>query len=102
LTSARTPTGDGVARADVKRIVAMWKGMRRTFGDEGPFLFGSFTIADAMFAPVVLRFRTYGVPLDGPALDYANAILAMPEIVEWDTAARADPHVMPKVDALLG
>lgn len=98
--AARTPDSPAVI-ADVKRITTIWKMCRRSFGEGGPFLFGHFTIADAMYAPVVLRFQTYGVTLDELSRDYAETVLAMPEIGEWVEAARAEPHVIEKYEAAL-
>jgi glutathione S-transferase len=64
-------------------VLALWHECRTTFGKGGPFLFGRVTLADAMFAPVVTRFRTYGVELDGDARAYADAVLALAPIREW-------------------
>jgi glutathione S-transferase len=89
----RTPSPQ--ARADIARIVAIWRDTRQKFGQNGPFLFGTFTIADAMFAPVATRFLTYGLDLaeygdDGTAEAYSRSVLAMPEMREWgEGAARA-------------
>ncbi len=76
------------AVADIRRVVQIWSETRHDFRARGPFLFGAFTIADAMYAPVATRFRTYGVDLavyggDGAAAAYAQTILAMPEMQEW-------------------
>ena len=98
---ARLTPGDDAVRADVKRVTTIWKNIRRTYGEGGPFLFGHFTIADAMFAPVASRFRTYGVHLDGAALEYANTLLDMTEFMEWDRDAKNEAFTLPKVDALL-
>lgn len=76
--------------ADVARILAIWTDCRARFGAGGDFLFGRFSIADAMYAPVVLRFQTYGVALDGPAKGYAEAILALPALREWVADAVAE------------
>ena len=80
------------AQADISRITAVWRESRHGFGASGPFLFGAFTIADAMYAPVATRFRTYGIDLDqfgddGTAADYASALLAMPDMQEWGQGA---------------
>jgi glutathione S-transferase len=69
--------------------------MRARYGAGGPFLFGAFSNADAMYAPVATRFRTYGVDLaafgdDGTAAAYAEAILASPEMAEWTEGAKAE------------
>lgn len=73
--------------SDVARIVAMWSDCRTRFGAGGPFLFGAFGAADAMYAPVVLRFRTYAVELPPPCRAYAEAVLALPALREWMDAA---------------
>ena len=83
----------GVAR-DVTRIVEVWRMCRTLYGDDGPFLFGEFCAADAMFAPVTSRFRTYGVDLaahgdDGTAQAYCETILSLAAIEEWTQAGRA-------------
>ena len=80
------------AKADIARVAALWRDARRKFGAGGPFLFGGFSIADAMYAPVATRFRTYGVGLDaygddGAAAEYAETLLAMPEMREWGEGA---------------
>jgi glutathione S-transferase len=78
--------------ADIERVVAIWKDTRARFGKSGPFLFGDFTNADAMYAPVATRFRTYGVHLsrygdDGTAVEYGDTILALPAMAEWTEGA---------------
>jgi glutathione S-transferase len=91
----RTPHMSDALEADIERIVAIWHDARGRFGAGGPFLFGAFTNADAMFAPVATRFRTYGVDLsrfgdDGRASAYTTTILAMPEMAEWTEGAKAE------------
>lgn len=93
---ARTPASlsDDVA-ADVRRIVALWLDCRRRFGAGGPFLFGTFTAADAMYAPVASRLRTYVPDLtlhgdDGTAQAYVEAMFALPAMAEWEQGARAE------------
>jgi glutathione S-transferase len=81
-------------QADVDRILAIWRMCRQQFGKEGDFLFGQFSIPDAMYAPVVTRFITYGVPLDNTAQAYADAILSLPAMQEWLTAAAAETEVV--------
>jgi len=78
--------------ADIERIQQIWSDCRARFGQNGPFLFGAFSIADAMYAPVVLRFRTYAVQLDPVCRQYADAILALPALQQWvaDGAAEAE------------
>lgn len=77
-------------RTDAERIVALWKDARRRFGKEGPFLFGRFSNADAMYAPVVTRFVTYGLDVDAPTRDYMDAVLALPGMRRWADAAKAE------------
>jgi glutathione S-transferase len=95
---ARTPREqlpDAVA-ADVRRIVALWRDCRRRHGQGGPFLFGQFTAADAMYAPVASRFRTYVPELraygddDGVAAAYVASVFALPAMAEWEAGARAE------------
>lgn len=81
--------------ADVRRIVAVWQECRRKYGQDGPFLFGDFCAADAMYAPVASRFRTYLPDLsaygdDGVAQAYVEALFALPEMTEWARSARAE------------
>jgi glutathione S-transferase len=76
LDKGRAALGKPGVATDVARIQAMWTGCLQRFG--GPLLFGSFSIADAFFAPVVTRFATYGVPLAAPLMSYANAVMALP------------------------
>lgn len=75
-----------VAR-DIARIKELWVDARTRFGDEGPYLFGKCSAADAYFSPVALRFVTYGVALDGAANDYLRAVLELPAVAEWCAAA---------------
>jgi glutathione S-transferase len=87
------------AKADIDRVVSLWTDMRARFGTGGDFLFGAFTIADAMFAPVVTRFRTYGVALPAAARAYADAVWTLPALQEWVAAARAEKEAIAKYDA---
>jgi glutathione S-transferase len=77
------------ALADAARVQAIWKQCLGASG--GPFLFGEFTIADAMFAPVVTRFRTYGVELDEACAAYSRAVFALPAMKEWIADAEREP-----------
>ena len=78
---------------DIQRIVAMWDDCRKRFGKGGDFLFGHFTNADAMYAPIVSRFRTYGVKLPAAAQAYADTIWNMPEIQAWAAAGKNEPPI---------
>ena len=80
--------------ADIERIQQIWGHCRKRFGAGGPFLFGGFSNADVMFAPVVTRFQTYGVDLDPVCRDYADAILEWPAMQDWTKAALAEPWVL--------
>jgi glutathione S-transferase len=80
--------------ADVRRIVDSWRACRARYGGSGPFLFSSFTAADAMYAPIASRFRTYVADLapfgdDGTAKAYVETLFAMPEMIAWGEGARA-------------
>ena len=85
-----TDRGEGVAR-DVARIDAIWQDARARFGAGGPFLFGVFSAADAMYAPVVTRFETYSVEVSPNSRTYMDAILGLPAFGEWRTAALQEP-----------
>ena len=74
--------------ADIRRIQTIWNDCRSRHGAGGPFLFGGWTIADAMFAPVASRFQTYGVPLDQVCRAYVEATMALPAMQHWVTAAK--------------
>jgi len=78
--------------ADVTRIRAIWTDCLARSG--GPLLFGDFSIADAFYAPVVTRFRSYGVALSGRLDAYADALLALPEMQAWVEAAQAETEVL--------
>lgn len=88
----RTPELD----ADVRRVQAIWREALDRWG--GPFLFGAFSLADCFFAPVVSRFRTYGVALRGVAEAYAERIEAWPAFTSWRDAALAEPWTIRKYD----
>ena len=88
----------GVAE-DVARITTIWREARARFGQEGPFLFGRFSHADAMYAPVVTRFKTYVVDVDPASQAYCDAILALPAMREWYDLAAKEPWVIEKYEA---
>jgi glutathione S-transferase len=82
-------------QADINRIMAIWRDCRTRFGEgNGDFLFGQFTIADAMFAPVVTRFRTYKTDIEREAEAYCETIMAMPAMQEWIAAAKNEPMIV--------
>ena len=80
---------------EIGRIVSIWGECRDKFGANGAFLFGRFSIADAMYAPVVLRFRTYAVELPPACRAYADAMLALPAMREWLAAAEQEVETIP-------
>ena len=86
---------DADAEADVARIDDIWTNCRARFGAGGPFLFGTFGAADAMYAPVVSRFHTYAVEVSLAARDYMRAVMALPACNEWRHAALREPWVLP-------
>ena len=85
-------------RADIERITDLWRDCRKRFAGAAPkddgFLFGSFSAADAMYAPVVTRLRTYGVTVDSDTDAYCKAILALPAMKEWIDAAKNEPWLI--------
>jgi glutathione S-transferase len=82
------------AQADINRITASWRDCRKRFGEGGEFLFGHFTVADAIYAPVVSRFRTYKIELEDETQRYADALWALPAMQEWAVAARNEPMII--------
>jgi glutathione S-transferase len=77
------------AEADIQRIATIWRECLATSG--GPFLFGVRSMADAMYAPVVTRFVTYDVKLEGRLMEYCRLVMEMPEMQEWIAAAKLEP-----------
>ncbi|MFN4207988.1 MAG: glutathione S-transferase family protein [Agrobacterium albertimagni] len=90
------PLPEGVA-ADVARIEAIWREMRKRSG--GPFLFGAFSSADAMFAPVVNRFAAYDLVSDAETIAYMDAMRAHPAWRAWEEAALAETWIVPEDEA---
>jgi glutathione S-transferase len=84
--------------ANVARIEAIWRDCRARHAGRGPFLFGAFCAAGAMFAPVVSRFHTYCVEFGAPARDYMAAIMALPAWSVWAKAAATEPWVLPEFE----
>jgi glutathione S-transferase len=83
-------------RVEIERIKAIWNECRK------PFLFGPFSAADAMYAPVVLRFRTYGVELPRAGRAYMEAMLELPAMQEWIAAAESETETIPAIDEQYG
>jgi glutathione S-transferase len=78
------------SRKDIERVVALWSDCRARFGSGGKLLFGGFSIADAFYAPVVMRFNTYGVELPPVAREYCEAVQALPGVRDWIEASRSE------------
>jgi glutathione S-transferase len=83
-------------KANIARIDSMWSDCRNRYGQGGAFLFGSFGAADAMYAPVVSRFHTYGIDVSPASRAYMDAVMALPAWAEWYAAAVKEPWVLEK------
>jgi glutathione S-transferase len=90
---AQKDRGEGVAR-DVARFSEIVRQAREGFGSGGPFLFGSFSAADAMYAPLATRLDTYSIALDAPTRAYVDAILSLPAFQEWRAAALKETWIV--------
>jgi glutathione S-transferase len=88
------------AHANIARIQQIWIECRERYGRFGPFLFGAFGGADAMFAPVVHRFRTYAVPVVPGAQDYMNTVMSLPAFQEWTAAGLAETLVIERFETV--
>ena len=84
-------------QADIDRITSIWHDCREKYGSGGDLLFGNFTIADAMFAPIVSRFVTYEVKLDSVAQAYVEAVWKLPTMQEWVMAANFESESIPNL-----
>jgi glutathione S-transferase len=82
------------AKQEIERIKYLWKKYRNEFGSNGKWLFGDYTIADAMFAPIALRFNGYNIPLNGVEKEYVNHVLNDPYIMEWVDAGTLETEVI--------
>ena len=82
------------ALKDIKQIEERWNHCRSSYGDGGDFLFGAFSAADAMYAPVASRLVTYGVDLNPVSSAYVDAIMALPAMLTWSEAARQEPWIV--------
>ncbi len=83
---------------DLQRVRAVWRFCRDRYGAGGPFLFGRFSIADAMYAPVVTRFESYGLPVGPIERKYMDDMLSFPPLKEWMDAARAEKEIIQKYE----
>ena len=83
------------AKANIARIQALWTDARSRYGAGGPFLFGRFCAADAMYAPVVSRFESYAIEVTGPVKAYMQAVITLPAWQDWRRAALKETWVIP-------
>ena len=79
---------------DIERVKDIWRKCRTVYGSQGDWLFGEYSIADAMYAPVVLRLVGYDVPLSGVEKSYVQTVLSDPGIVEWIAAGKEETEVI--------
>jgi len=91
---------DAEAARDIERVQSLWRTLLREHGGDGAFLCGAFGIVDAMYAPVLVRFRAYGVELTGELRAYSDAVLQLPAMREWLHAAEQEGESIPKYEAL--
>ena len=82
------------AKREIERIKSLWRKCKTEFGQEGEWLFGQYSIADAMFAPIALRFDGYNIPLDGVEEAYVNSVLLQPCIIDWIEAGKLEKEVI--------
>jgi glutathione S-transferase len=87
------------AQRDIDRVLAVWRFCRDRFGAAGPWLFGRFSVADCMYAPVVMRFVSYEVKLDPASRAYVETLSRCPAMAEWVELARAEPEVIEEDEA---
>jgi glutathione S-transferase len=86
------------AQADIARIQEMWSDCRARYGDLGLYLFGPFTAADAMYAPVIHRLRTYAIPVAAPVRDYMATMQALPAFRQWTEAGLAETIIIERFE----
>lgn len=86
------------ARADIARIQELWTNCRQRAAKAGPFLFGTFGAADAMYAPIIHRFRTYAIDVSPPVREYMDAMMALPAFRQWTEEGLAETLVIEKFE----
>jgi glutathione S-transferase len=96
----KQPDWPADTRIDLERLFELWGNLRARYGGGGQFLFGPRTIADAMFAPVATRLRTYKVDTPDVAQAYCAAIFADPQFKDWEAAGEAEPWAIEETEAL--
>jgi len=95
----RPKTLSDEARENIARVQEIWTGCRQRYGKAGPFLFGVFGAADAMYAPVIHRFRTYAIEVSPSVKEYMEAMLAHPAFAEWTAQALAETQRIDRFEA---
>lgn len=88
-------------REQVARVASMWSECRELYAARGPWLVGEFSIADVVYAPVALRFVTYGIEVDARAREFIYAVESLPSVAAWVEAARAETEAISFVDQLV-
>ena len=82
------------AEREIERIMQLWRKCRTEYGENGEWLFGDYSIADAMFAPIALRFSGYSIPLGGVEEKYVKSVLNHPGVVEWVEAGKLETEII--------
>jgi len=82
------------AKKEIERIKMLWRTCRHNYGADGEWLFGKYSIADAMFAPIALRFHGYNITLEGVEADYVTSVLTQPCIIEWIEAGKNEKEII--------
>ena len=85
----------------VRRLCEIWEDARKFYGGRGPWLFGELSIADVLFAPVALRFVSYGVPLARGAAEFIEVVQGLASVKEWCALAEAEPERISFIDGLV-
>ena len=98
LSDSRLTAG---CKTQIARIIDIWADCRKRYGSRGPWLFGDFSVADIMFAPVALRFRTYGISVASPASEFIEAVVELPSIQEWSAASAEESEYINFIDELI-
>jgi len=86
------------AQANIARIQEIWADCRTRYGKSGPYLFGGFSGADAMYAPVIHRFRTYAIPVTSQIQDYMDTMMALPAFRQWTDEGLAETLVIERFE----
>lgn len=99
IRAKRSLTPSAACRSDIRRIDGIWSECRRKHHNRGDWLYGAFSIADCMFAPVVMRFLTYGADLTKESRDYMTCVSENPAVQAWKAAALLETEIVPADEA---